>query len=454
MAEASFTLKAIDATKAAFTAVQNSLGKLEKSTQGLSKITKLAFGGEAVMGALNMMKQRLDKVATAGEEVGFSDEQIVAAMEMQNLVEGTLNFFMKLPLALAQVGISMGNAFSPLTKDEISKKLDDLKLVRFKKEIEASGVTLAELKKDFDQIGMSQEKLTAAKKNLAVTLGAELEAMRGKGDPVATAKKEIEVQKVLNDLKKDDTTETQKLNDLQKQAGALRAQSMPQDLKQMQLRLAADKERLSALTFGAKEAKPFSLDMKAEEKTTAQKIKDQEEMIRLLPQVAAEEEKINALMKEQNRLFYDAGNILASGFEDAIFSGQKLGEVIRSLGMDLMRMVFQQTVTAPLAAGISGAILKGFGARAMGGPVNSGSPYVVGEKGPELFVPHSSGSIVPNGAMGSSGGGTGGVTVNYNIAAGVSRAELVPILEQERRRLKAEIPDMVRRGGSYRSAFA
>jgi hypothetical protein len=148
----------------------------------------------------------------------------------------------------------------------------------------------------------------------------------------------------------------------------------------------------------------------------------------------------------------NAGSMIASGFEDAIFSGQKLGEVIRSLGMDLMRMVFQQTVTAPLAAGISGAILAGF--RAEGGPVNAGSPYVVGEKGPELFVPSSSGSIVPNGAMGSSGGGSGGVTVNYNIAAGVSRAELVPILEQERKRLKAEIPDMVRRGGGYRAAFA
>jgi len=451
MAEATFTLRAVDATKAAFAAVQNSLGKLEKSTQGLSKITKLAFGGEAVMGALNMMKQRLDKVATAGEEVGFSDEQIVAAMEMQNLVEGTLNFFMKLPLALAQVGISMGNAFSPLTKDEIRKKLDDLKLVRFKKEIEASGETLAELKKDFDQIGMSQEKLTAAKRNLAVTLGAELDAMRGKGDPVATAKKEIEVQKVLNDLKKDDTTETQKLNDLQKQAGALRAQNMPQDLKQMQLRLAADKERLSALTFGGKEVQPFALNMKAEEKTTAQKIKDQEEIIRLLPQVAAEEEKINALMKEQNRLFDDAGQILATGFEDAILSGQKLSEVLRAIGQDLVRLVFSNMVTQPLAKGI-GTFLSGM--RAEGGPVGAGGAYVVGEEGPELFVPRSSGSIVPNGAMGSSGGGSGGVTVNYNIAAGVSRAELVPILEQERRRLKAEIPDMVRRGGGYRAAFA
>ena len=148
----------------------------------------------------------------------------------------------------------------------------------------------------------------------------------------------------------------------------------------------------------------------------------------------------------------NAGNMIASGFEDAIFSGQKLGEVIRSLGMDLMRMVFQQTVTRPLAEGISGAILAGF--RADGGPVGAGGAYVVGEEGPELFVPHSSGSIVPNGAMGSSGGGSGGVTVNYNIAAGVSRAELAPILEQERRRLKAEIPDMVRRGGGYRAAFA
>ena len=48
----------------------------------------------------------------------------------------------------------------------------------------------------------------------------------------------------------------------------------------------------------------------------------------------------------------------------------------------------------------------------------------------------------------------GGVTINYNISSGVSRGELIPILEAERKRLKAEIPDMVRRGGAYRAAFA
>jgi len=448
MAEASFTLKAVDATKAAFAAVQNSLGKLEKSTQGLSKITKLAFGGEAVMGALNMMKQRLDKVATAGEEVGFSDEQIVAAMEMQNLVEGTLNFFMKLPLALAQVGISMGNAFSPLTKDEIRQKLDDLKLVRFKKEIEASGATLSELKKDFDQIGMSQEQLTAAKKNLAITLGAELDAMRGKGDPVATAKKEIEVQKVLNELRKDEVSEADKLKKVTDQLGVVQSQTSVATIQQLRSNLQADKERVSAL-LGGREAFGFNRDV-PEENMQIQ-IRTKEQLLELLPRIQAREEKINALMKEQNRLFDDAGQILATGFEDAILSGQKLSEVLRAIGQDLVRLVFSNMITQPLAKGI-GTLLSGM--RAEGGPVNAGGAYMVGEKGPELFVPSSSGSIVPNGAMGSSGGSAGGVTVNYNIAAGVSRAELVPILEQERRRLKAEIPDMVRRGGGYRAAFA
>jgi hypothetical protein len=41
--------------------------------------------------------------------------------------------------------------------------------------------------------------------------------------------------------------------------------------------------------------------------------------------------------------------------------------------------------------------------RAAGGPVSGGSTYIVGEKGPELFVPSASGRIIPNGQM--SGGG-------------------------------------------------
>lgn len=52
--------------------------------------------------------------------------------------------------------------------------------------------------------------------------------------------------------------------------------------------------------------------------------------------------------------------------------------------------------------------------RAAGGPVSAGRRYLIGERGPELFVPNSSGSIIPNHAL----GGGGGITVNVNAGMG------------------------------------
>ena len=40
--------------------------------------------------------------------------------------------------------------------------------------------------------------------------------------------------------------------------------------------------------------------------------------------------------------------------------------------------------------------------KAAGGPVTGGQTYVVGEKGPELFTPTSSGHITPNDELGGS----------------------------------------------------
>lgn len=51
------------------------------------------------------------------------------------------------------------------------------------------------------------------------------------------------------------------------------------------------------------------------------------------------------------------------------------------------------------------------GARANGGPVAGGQTYLVGERGPELFTPNTSGAIIPNHALGGPAQ-SGGVTVN------------------------------------------
>ena len=56
-------------------------------------------------------------------------------------------------------------------------------------------------------------------------------------------------------------------------------------------------------------------------------------------------------------------------------------------------------------------IAKSFLGFAQGGAVSKGKPIVVGEQGPELFVPNSSGQITQN----ARGTGNGATTVNFNI---------------------------------------
>ena len=55
--------------------------------------------------------------------------------------------------------------------------------------------------------------------------------------------------------------------------------------------------------------------------------------------------------------------------------------------------------------------IPGVSGRAAGGPVTAGTPYMVGEKGPEPFVPGQSGTIIPNNAIGG-----GGTTVNVTFS--------------------------------------
>jgi hypothetical protein len=82
----------------------------------------------------------------------------------------------------------------------------------------------------------------------------------------------------------------------------------------------------------------------------------------------------------------------------------------------------------PLVQGIGSVIDKIFGGgKAAGGPVNAGTTYLVGERGPELFTPSGSGSIIPNHKL---GGGGGGISITVNGALdpeGVAR-QIITIL--------------------------
>lgn len=127
------------------------------------------------------------------------------------------------------------------------------------------------------------------------------------------------------------------------------------------------------------------------------------------------------------------GRALGRSLEDMIFNFKSWGDTLKSLLKDLAHAIITANIINPLIDAISGGISSqkgkgGFGGalarvfgggfmdpglftgRAGGGPVLPGRAYVVGEGGPEIFLPSSAGAIVP-------GGGQGGAGVVYNIDA-------------------------------------
>lgn len=92
---------------------------------------------------------------------------------------------------------------------------------------------------------------------------------------------------------------------------------------------------------------------------------------------------------------------------DFVMTGEfNLSKLVDSILADITRLLARQAILAifnALTGGTSGAfggvITALAGARAEGGPVSMGQPYLVGERGPEIFQPNQSGTIIPNNAL-------------------------------------------------------
>lgn len=110
-------------------------------------------------------------------------------------------------------------------------------------------------------------------------------------------------------------------------------------------------------------------------------------------------------------------------FEDSIVDGIKQGKLSfkdfsNYVVEQLLRIAIQQAILKPLS-GVFGNFFSGFGDmfRASGGAVKQGSPYIVGERGAEMFVPNSSGQIITNeNLQNMQPGAQTSPVVNFNIS--------------------------------------
>lgn len=140
-------------------------------------------------------------------------------------------------------------------------------------------------------------------------------------------------------------------------------------------------------------------------------------------------------LEEQNRLWDEIGQTASNAFATMLMDGEftfkKLGE---SLARDLLSKMVQSSVSAgtdwlgTALSGVLGAATGGwggaltgvlggvFGGSASGGSLVAGRAQIVGERGPELVVPRTQGTVVPM----RGGGGETQVTVNVVNATGAN----------------------------------
>ena len=121
---------------------------------------------------------------------------------------------------------------------------------------------------------------------------------------------------------------------------------------------------------------------------------------------------IHSELQKLNALYAGIASTIEPGLVDAIegaINGTKtLRDVARSVFSEIQRSLIRFGVNAFLGS------LPGIGGffRANGGPVSAGKSYMVGERGPEMFVPNTGGRIVPNSDM----GGSTNVVVNVDAS--------------------------------------
>jgi hypothetical protein len=166
----------------------------------------------------------------------------------------------------------------------------------------------------------------------------------------------------------------------------------------------------------------------------------QQQQLQGLSIYAEKQDEIKTSYETQLRLADGIANTLgqgmASAFNGLITGAENWGESLRQIASGALQdianqliriFVIEQAISAiksflspsdPLKTAASnltgvGALAVG-GARANGGPVQMGTRYLVGERGPELFVPGRSGTVIPN---------TGGTNVTVNVDASGTSAQ-------------------------------
>ena len=211
----------------------------------------------------------------------------------------------------------------------------------------------------------------------------------------------------------------------------------------------------------------------------------------------------NEQLDKVNKVFEGIGKNISTAFGQAVVSGKdfkdSMVDIFQSVAQQVVALIFQLAVIEPMLkrikesmsassfgggsvfdnilagvksvfnpfsaissltntdqimGGLSGSSMP-LGAMAGGGSVNPNMPYMVGERGAEMFVPKSAGNIVNNSNLGG-GGQPIVIEQNLNFATGVSQtvqAEILNLLPTIQQSTLQVVQEARLRGGRFAKDF-
>ncbi len=204
---------------------------------------------------------------------------------------------------------------------------------------------------------------------------------------------------------------------------------------------------------------------------TGQLIATDEEIQRILDflqQTKDELAETTSFTDTMQQTIISASNAFTTDFVNSLLAGENALDSFK----DFAKNIVSQIIATFLQMAVVNKILNSvfgltgtdalptisLGKKAGGGTVQGGSPYMVGERGPEIFVPNTGGTIMNNmNSKNAMGGGTPiNIYQNVNFATGVVstvRAEVTKMMPQIADVTKAAVQESAMRGGNFRRSL-
>ena len=312
-----------------------------------------------------------------------------------------------LKLALIQTGVgalvvALGILVTHLIgAREETKKLDD-EAKSFQDNLKGIGDEAKRTTYEIDREAIATKKLLLAQVEAGKAVGhskvGKQKLIRKLKDEIALMEKQLKITKGVQDrdtqLDKD-----KKFNEV-----------ITSNLKEQTV--------LKALLAG-KTAEEIGFQEKIREIKENFETQDANELIRQLKKTESLKDQLK-IMKDQNtaaekldKQFKKAGETitesLADGIKDVIKGTESLGEMLGNIANQVSDILLDIGIKAGLSA--MGLPVPGFAA---GGRPPVGKPAIVGERGPELFIPSQAGTIIPNNQLGR--GSSTSVVVNVDAS--------------------------------------